>query len=154
RIPLAVAALLAAGTLIVSASLAASGEPEPAAIPADAPAAVATHDAGARRPGGPAEHLMARGASAGQLSVIVGFRCAMRGERASAPSAQAAEKRALRTMQDGVIGRVYGMAKPEDADLYSFIPFMALVIDRAEAERLLADPNVVSIEEDTGGSVD
>ncbi len=107
-----------------------------------------TQDSSIRAPGGLAEQLVQRATSQGQIRVIIGLRMAMKSEDSLSAADAAAQLRALQTIQAGVASRVLGSANAQNEDRFTFIPFMSMFVDAAQLRLLLADPQVVSIQED------
>jgi subtilisin family serine protease len=114
---------------------------------AAAPPPVYTHTPEATRAGGSAAVFLARIRQKGVLPVIVGLRTSLRPEDELSAAELGAQSNALRGMQDRVAARVLG-APYAAVKRYTFIPFMAFTIDEGQFQRLLADPEVASIEED------
>ncbi len=84
----------------------------------------------------------------GQVRVIVGLRMALRMEDTLSQAEVDSQQRRLRATQDAVAARVLGSASAPGVDRFTFIPYMSLLVDAAQLDRLLADPQVVSIYED------
>jgi hypothetical protein len=112
------------------------------------PITVYTEDAAARGPGGLADRLVQRAQAQGQMRVIVGLRITMQMEHTLTPAQAATQLRALQTVQSGVAARVLGSTGAQSADRFTFIPYMSMFVNAAQLRRLLADPGVVSVQED------
>ncbi len=136
--------LLSAAALL--AALLTSG-PAPAAVDAANPVTVYTQDQAAFASGGGADELVAHAAAQGTIRVIVGLKLVMLREDVLTPFGIAAQVRRLQAVQDSVIQRVHG-APDDSAVRFTFSPYMSLFLSAAEVRRLLADPDVVSIQED------
>jgi subtilisin family serine protease len=112
------------------------------------PITIYTDDGAARRPGGLIDQLVQRARAQGQVRVIVGLRMTMRMEHTLSRAQAAAQLRVLQSVQSGVAARVLGSADSQSEDRFTFIPFMSMFVDAAQLRRLLADPQVVSVQED------
>jgi subtilisin family serine protease len=102
-----------------------------------------------------AEALRARAKADGRLRVLVELDVAVP-EATGAMSADDAEERALRAVQDAVVAATFGarapMAATTDGETrwrrFDVVPFLSLLVTPAELERLIADGRVLSIQED------
>ena len=138
-------AIIAVGLLAATATFAAesfdTGEAAREAI------SISTSDPAART-GAPAMMLRQIARKTGQVRVIVGLRLALRMEDTLSQAEADSQQRSLRATQDAVVARVLGSASAPGVDRFTFIPYMSLLVDAAQLDRLLADPQVVSIYED------
>ncbi len=112
------------------------------------PITIYTQDATARGPGGLAEQLAQRAQAQGRIRAIVGLRMTMRMEHTLTPAQAATQLRALQAVQSGVAARVLGSAGAQSEDRFTFIPYMSMFVNAAQLRRLLADRQVVSVQED------
>ena len=80
----------------------------------------------------------------------MGLRTTIKPEHTLAPAAAQAQRQALRSVQDGVTARVIGATQAKVASVhhYDFIPYSSMFVDSTQLSRLLADPQVVSVQED------
>lgn len=99
-------------------------------------------------PGGAASRLIQRAQAQGQVRVIVMLRIVMRMEHTLSGPDVVRQRQALRSVQDGLATRVLGSPSDPDVVRFDFIPAMSLFVNAAELRRLLADPAVVSVQED------
>lgn len=138
---IAIAALVGAGS--------ATAREEAASDPGDPnPITVYTVDVAAKVPGGLVDQLTQRARAQGQIRVIVGLRMLMRAEDTLSSAEASAQLRALQTVQSGVAARVLGAADAQSGDRFTFIPYMSMFVNAGQLASLLADPQVVSIQED------
>jgi subtilisin family serine protease len=86
--------------------------------------------------------------SRGVVRVIVGLRMAVRPEHRLVPDQAALQARQLRWMQQAVARRVLGRSAGDDIVAFPYIPYLSLFVDAVQLERLLGDPDVVSLQED------
>lgn len=138
-------------SLITSVLLACLGWMVPARSaegPADNPIMIYTQDAGSRAPGGLADQLLEHARSQGEVRVIIGLRMTMRKEHTLDADQIAAQRRSLAALQGSVATRVLGAAGAARADLFKTIPYMSMFVNELQLQRLLSDPDVVSIQED------
>ena len=92
---------------------------------------------------------MQRAQAQGQIRVIVGLRMAMQdGGHTYGRARLRRQIRALQSVQTGVAARVLGAADAQSGDRFTFIPYMSMFVNAEQLGRLLADPQVVSIQED------
>ena len=112
------------------------------------PITIYTQDATARAPGGLADQLVRRAQAQGQIRVIVGLRLTMRMEHTLTTAQATTQLRALQTVQSAVAARVLGSPVAQSEDRFTFIPFMSMFVNAAQLRRLLADPQVTSVQED------
>ena len=113
------------------------------------PITVYTDDPAARQPGGTAAQLLQRARERREIGVIVGLRTTMRMEHTLAPAEVSIQRQSLLRLQNAVAARVLGSGAA--AERFRFIPYMSLYVDPAQLVRLLADPQVVSVQEDVPG---
>jgi len=137
---------LAAGLMAANMSLAQNAGPQLAEP--DVPITIFTDDAAAHQRGGLADQLLQRARDQGQVRVIVGLRLSMAMEHALSPAAAAQQRQALRTIQDSVATRVLGRVTGTDVVRFAPIPYMSIFVNAGQLARLIADPAVVSIQED------
>ncbi len=137
---LVLAALLAGGVL--------PGVAMASAVKAPPLYPVYTHRTDARQKETAAKAFLERIRAEGSLPVIVGLRFDLQAEDKLSRSAAYAQSAALEAMQGRVASRVLAR-DPQKVRRYSFIPFMALTVNEAQFGKLLADPDVASIQEDT-----
>jgi subtilisin family serine protease len=130
--------------LTASWALAANGAPSTAANPIT----VYTSDVAAMAPGGAAARLVERARAQGEVRVIVMLRIVMRMEHTLAGREVVRQRQGLRSVQDAIASRVLGSPSDPDIVRFDFIPAMSLFVNAPELQRLLADPQVVSIQED------
>jgi subtilisin family serine protease len=95
-----------------------------------------------------ANAIVTRAQQKGRIRVIVGLRITMQPQHAISSAAAEQQSRALQTIQSRVATRVLGQNLPSDAVKFDFIPYMSLFVNAAQAARLVADPDVVSVQED------
>ncbi|MCI0467543.1 MAG: S8/S53 family peptidase [Beijerinckiaceae bacterium] len=159
RLVSALAYLFAAATLAAAPAHAQSvtGEmrgPPAARVPAPLPQAPgapifidkkAPSEAGAAA----ASALMAKAAAKGVIRVIAGLNIKVRAPHELSAAEAAGQERALRSVQTSVVSRVLG-AEAAGASVtgFEFIPFMAMNVTAAQLSRLLADPEVLNVQED------
>ncbi len=137
---LVLAALLAGGVL--------PGVAMASAVKAPPLYPVYTQRTDARQKETAAKAFLERIRAEGSLPVIVGLRFDLQAEDKLSRSAAYAQSAALEAMQGRVASRVLAR-DPQKVRRYSFIPFMALTVNEAQFGKLLADPDVASIQEDT-----
>src|SRR5262249_5743086 len=111
------------------------------------PITIHTGDA-TKAPGGLVEQLRSRARAQGQIRVIVGLRTLMRAEDTLSVGEAQAQVRALQTVQRNVAAHVLRAADAQRADRFAFMPYMSMFGNAEELGRLLADPQVLSIQED------
>lgn len=136
-----------AGALLVAGTAAAADYAMPDVPGGDQPPVVYTGE-GLKSRSAAADELLRR-ARHGDVAVIVGLRMRLTPEDGLSPAGKAAQLRALRAAQNGVLRRVRGGADDEGVRRYDFIPYVAFSASAAELRRLLADPDVVSVQQDT-----
>lgn len=112
------------------------------------PIVVYTQDATAFQPGGAAQQLLQKATRQGQVRVIVGLRITTRMEHTLSPSQVEQQRQSQRQVQDAIAARVLGSATAPGVDRFDFIPYMSMFVDAAQLGRLLADPEVVNVQED------
>ena len=112
------------------------------------PITIYTENARAGASGALVEQLMQRAEAQGEIRVIVGLRMTMRMESTLTPAQAVTQLRALQSVQSGVAARVLGAAAAQSEDRFTFIPYMSMFVNAAELSRLLADPQVASVQED------
>lgn len=112
------------------------------------PISVYTADAQAFAAGGAAEQLRQAARDQGGVRVSIGLKFVMRQTSLLDDAAEQAQTAALRAVQTGVARRTLGRDSGEDIKLFDFIPFMSLFVSEGQLATLLADPNVVSVQED------
>jgi subtilisin family serine protease len=138
---IAVAGLVGAGgARAVEEAVADSGDRNPITI--------YTGNAVTMAPDGFAEQLRQRARAQGQIRVIVGLRLAMQAEDTLSAAGALTQLRALQTIQSGLAARVLGAADAQSVDRFTFIPYMSMFVSADQLDRLLADPQVLSIQED------
>lgn len=94
------------------------------------------------------DRLVQRAVEQGEVRVIVGLNITMRAEDTLTAAAAGAQQRALRSLQDGVAARVLGSPDAAGVERFTFIPYMSMFVDANQLRALIADPQVVSIQED------
>jgi len=92
--------------------------------------------------------LLQRAQQQKRIRVIVGLDLTMREEDALSAAEAARQSQALRAMQDAVAARVLGSSSAASVVRFSTIPFLSMFVDADQVRRLLADPSVISIQED------
>jgi hypothetical protein len=105
-------------------------------------------DAGPARDEAAAARLLQRARERGSVRVIVGLTMTLRDEDALPPAQAARQARTLRATQNAVAERVLGGRSSAGVTRFSSIPFMSMVVDASQLTRLLADPDIASIQED------
>lgn len=95
-----------------------------------------------------ADALMAQARAKGKIRVIVGLAGQMRSEASLAPGEVANQRAALKARQDGVAARTLGAAEAGGVTRFSHIPYMSLFVTPDQLQRLLKDPDVVSVKRD------
>ena len=147
---LALALLLALGAAsILAADLAAAqGAAGPAREEASKPILVVTADARAPQGSAAADQLRAKAGAKGRVRVMVRLRTTLRDEETLSPAAAARQQQGLRALQDQVIDRTLGGARARSVHRFTIVPFIATSVDASAIDRLIADPDVVSILED------
>jgi len=95
-----------------------------------------------------AARLIDKASREGPVRVIVGLRMILRPEHTVSADVAADQRRALRRGQNAVAERILGRTSGEDIVHFDTIPFLSMWVDGRQAERLLADPDVVVIQED------
>ena len=116
--------------------------------PDEGPITVYTDDPTASAAGGSASQLLQYVRQQTQARVIVGLRFAARAENILSRAQVQAQRQAQRSIEDAVLGRVFGSAADAEVNRYEVIPFMSVWVTAGQLSRLLADPQVVSIEKD------
>lgn len=97
---------------------------------------------------GGAAALLGKAKDQGRIRVVAGLRMVMRPEHAlSAPEIEQ-QRRTLQEIETAVLARVLPDGARAAAEAYAFqtVPFIALFVDGAQLQRLLADPQVASVE--------
>jgi subtilisin family serine protease len=93
-----------------------------------------------------ADALLQKARQRGRIRVIVGLDVAMRDDGDLSPAEDAAQVQRLRRVQDGVARR--SIVSANRVVKYETVPFMSVLATRDQLERLLNDPQVVSVQED------
>jgi subtilisin family serine protease len=101
-----------------------------------------------------AARLLRRAREQGDLRVIVGLRIVTRMEHTLQPSQVQAQRRIQRAAENAVIARVLGANSTPRVDRFDFIPYISMFVRPDQLARLLADPGVVSVQEDIGGDLE
>ncbi|MDR4307708.1 S8 family serine peptidase [Chelatococcus sambhunathii] len=109
---------------------------------------VFTGDRGVAQTAAQADQLRQRAREKGKIRVIVGLAMTMRSERAISAAAAAAQRSTLRATQDRVVGRALGSPAGAGVVRFDYIPYVSLFVDAEALDRLLADGEVVSVQED------
>jgi hypothetical protein len=112
------------------------------------PITVYTGDASAMQPGGLADQLVQRAQARGTIRVIVGLRMTMQMEHSLSEEQVAAQRAIMGRLQNEVAARVLGSANAPGQVSFDFIPYMGMLVNANQLRRLLADPQVVSVQED------
>lgn len=102
---------------------------------------------GMERAAAGASELIARANQQGVLRVIVGLRETLADEDAMAAEQAKAQRLRLRASQQAVVAAAAG-DDAKGVTYFTTIPFLALNVDAATLQRLLADPQVSSIQQD------
>lgn len=106
-----------------------------------------TRDAGRSR--GVANLLMQDAVREGRIRVIAGLNTELRPEDELTAAERRGQTQALNAMASGTLARVLGGATDgADVTNLGFIPFVVMTVTPPQLSRLLADPSVVSVEED------
>lgn len=130
-------ALLAAGTILPAAPAAA----EPSRT-------VYTRQPDALAPAGAAGLLRQAAREKGKVRVIVGLGLKLQSETVlGAPEAEK-QRQGLREVQDRVAARALGGAAAPGVERFEYIPYVSLYVTPDALERLLRDPEVVSVQHD------
>lgn len=95
-----------------------------------------------------ADRLRAFVAQHQRARVIVGLRTIMRMEHTLTAAQTASQRQVLAAAQGRVAARVLGSASAPDVTRFTSMPFMSLYVTPAQLDRLLADPEVASVERD------
>lgn len=111
------------------------------------PITVYTADAAGRGAYGLAEQLLQKARQQRQVRVIVGLRTIMGMEHTLSATQRLAQREALTRLQDSVAVRVFGIL-PARVDRFRVIPYMSMFVNASQLGRLLADRDVVSVQED------
>jgi len=112
-----------------------------------APVVAFTRDAAKSR--GAAGLLMRDAAREGRIRVIAGLDTKLRPDNELTAAEQQRQAQALNAMASEMVERVLGRATgDDDVTNLEFIPFVVLTVTPSQLSRLLADPSVVSVEED------
>jgi len=135
------------GVLCCCFAGAASGSIDNPRVATD-PITVHTQVEASKLPGGTAERLIRRAETMRSIRVIVGIKTIMQMEHTLAPAQAQAQAAALSALQRGVAARVLGSPAAQSEDRFTFIPYMSMFVDAAQLRRLLADPDVTSVQED------
>jgi subtilisin family serine protease len=93
--------------------------------------------------------LKLKAGSSGKIRVIVGLKFEMKMPHSLSASQAAVQSAALSSVQQRVAARVFGSAAAQAEDRLEFIPFMLVFADAVELDKLVRDPDVTSIQEDT-----
>ena len=143
------AVLCAVGTMcLLTTNIAIAEEGSVQGSPDEGPITVYTDDPTASAAGGSASQLLQYVRQQTQARVIVGLRFAARAENTLSRAQVQAQRQAQRSIEDAVLGRVFGSAADAEVNRYEVIPFMSVWVTAGQLSRLLADPQVVSIEKD------
>jgi subtilisin family serine protease len=137
-----------AGVLIFVAGLVGAATATAVAQASASGAVVAfTRDAAKSR--GAAGLLMRHAVREGRIRVIAGLDTRLRPDNELTAAEQQRQARALNAMAGEMVARVIGRATG-DAEVTNleFIPFVVMTVTPAQLSRLLADPGVISVEED------
>ena len=85
----------------------------------------------------------------GRIRVIAGLRLALPALEDLSGAARAAHSRALNVAQDRVAARTLGVGvSAATVTRFEYVPFVSMFVTAAELQRLLADPEVVNIQQD------
>jgi subtilisin family serine protease len=90
----------------------------------------------------------------GDLRVIVGLRIVTRMEHTLTGAQIQAQRQAQRAAENALIGRIFDGNSTPRVDRFDFIPYISMFVRPEELARLLADPGVVSVQEDIGGDME
>ncbi|HVZ51128.1 MAG TPA: S8 family serine peptidase [Pseudolabrys sp.] len=91
--------------------------------------------------------LVQRAAQDGQVRVIVGLRTVLHRDGAVSAAVARQETEALANLQNTVATRVLGVNRASVVN-FTFIPYMSMFVNADQANRLISDPDVASIQED------
>lgn len=97
--------------------------------------------------GGSAEKLLRRAAKKGTIHIIVGLRFNQRRDSTVTAAQEEEDVRAIRKLQADVVGLDLGGGGAHVQYKYSFIPFMSVYANEQQLRNLLADSNVISLQE-------
>lgn len=136
-------AFTAAAALAVGLGLSPALAQEPPATPAAPSMMIADGEGGARATD--AAGLMTRAQEAGRLMVIVGVDAGFSPEGKLDGAGVAAQRGGISAAQERVVG---GLEAPENVIRFETVPFVSMVINPADLERLLDMPGITSIHED------
>lgn len=93
--------------------------------------------------------LMAKASAQRTIRVIAGLNVSMRAPHELSDTESAGQEQVLRAAQSSVVGRVLGAAATTASVIrFDYIPFVAMNVTAAQLGRLVADPDVVNIQED------
>jgi len=95
-----------------------------------------------------ASKLIAKAKAKGNVRVIANLKLTLKDEDALSASEATAQTQALKAAQSAVITRVLGKADAEGAVTFDYIPFVSLFVDATQVGKLIADPDVIHIQED------
>jgi subtilisin family serine protease len=95
-----------------------------------------------------ARALTARTREKGEIRVIVGLDLAMRHEDTLSTQQQAAQGRTLSAMQDAMLQRSLPNIAAGRVVRFETVPFLSVRVDADQLQRIFADPQVVSVNED------
>lgn len=130
-----------APALVVGLAAAAAAADEPAGT-------VYTRQPEAFAPSGAADRLRQAAREKGKIRVIAGLGLKLRSEtRLAAPEAER-QRGELRAAQDRVAQRALGAADARGLERFEYIPYVSLYVTPDALERLLRDPEVVSVQHD------
>lgn len=119
-----------------------------ASRPADTnPVVIYTRQPGAQI-GAAAAELVQRARAQGRLRVIAGLNVTMRPEHLISPAQASQQLQVLRAAQNAVADRVLNRTTGDDIVRFDFIPYISMWVDAAQVGRLIADPQVVVVQED------
>ena len=93
--------------------------------------------------------LLSKTESAGAVKVIVRVRASFTPEPALTKKNAEAQRGAIRKAQNALITELSRAGlKPEAIHKYEYVPYVAMMVDRATLRALVASPNVTSVQED------
>ncbi len=92
--------------------------------------------------------LLDKARAQGQVRVIAHLGISLQPAHALTDAQTAAQTQFLRAAQNAVVTRVLGKADAEGVVHFDYIPFVSMTVDAAQLSRLVADADVLHIEED------
>ncbi|HEY3276747.1 MAG TPA: S8 family serine peptidase [Syntrophorhabdaceae bacterium] len=99
-------------------------------------------------PGG-YDALLSRAQELGRVKVLVRVATEYAPEKSLSPAAVQSQRSAIRTAQDRVIADLSGRGlKPTQTHKYTYVPYLAMDVDRATLDTLLASGSVADVQED------